>query len=70
MPVQSYNKSIDYFSIYCSFWCTGTNSVTPVDFWCGAAVLQILWCFVIKIELCMACVFHWCHQQCVLFFGH
>lgn len=52
MPVCSYNKPIDYFSVYCRSLCTGTNGVTPVDFCCEAAVLQMLQCL-IKIDLCV-----------------
>lgn len=54
-PVCSYNKPIDYFSVCCSSLCTGTNGVTPVDFCCQAAVLQILW-YLIKIDLCIVCL--------------
>lgn len=65
MPVCSYNKPIDYFLVYCGYLCTGTNGVTPVDFCCETAVLQILQCLV-KTGLCIVCVFHWCHRQSVL----
>lgn len=65
MPVCSYNKPIDYFSVYRSYFCAGTNVVTRVDFCCETTVLQILQCLV-KTGLCIVCVFHWCHCQSVL----
>lgn len=50
MPVSSYNKPVDYFSVYCSSLYTGTRGVTPIDFCCEVAVLQILQCL-IKTDL-------------------